>query len=72
MVGGRVAISVWHEFVVISCRLIDQLCEHASVLETDNASEEGKAALDKMLISVVNGAPSSKGFDPATRTGETC
>ena len=47
MVGGRVAIWVWHEFVVIPCRLIDQLCEHASVLETDNASEEGKAALDE-------------------------
>ena len=43
-----VAMWVWHEFVLIPGRLIDQLCERAGVLEPDKASEEGKAALDEM------------------------
>ena len=46
--------------------------ERGSVSETDKASEEGGAVLDERLISVVTGAPSSKSFDPATRTRGTC
>jgi hypothetical protein len=34
----------WHEFVLTPGRLIDHLCERASVLEADKASEGGKAA----------------------------
>jgi len=43
-----VAFWAWHEFVVTPAKLIDQLCERTTALETTNTNEEGKSAIEEM------------------------
>ena len=39
---------LWHEFVVRPARLVDQLCERASVIEMDKTSEDARTVPDEM------------------------
>jgi signal transduction histidine kinase len=43
-----VAIWAWHEFVVKPARLLDEVCEHANVIELDKVDEDARTALDEM------------------------
>jgi hypothetical protein len=52
-----VAFALWHEFILMPARVIDQLCERVTALDSDNSNEDIRTAIDEMAAICRNRRP---------------